>query len=688
MAPEDNFADGLGDIFDEAYNNSETHLTESLKSEEDIYSDFSLYSEGGLKRIELCYNRKTNRKVAMATLKDSTDPQKIEVFLREAKLNAALQHPNIVPVYNIGLDQEKPWFTMKFIAGQSLKEIISELHAGEKNEYADLNTRLDIFLKVCDAIAYAHSLGVIHLDIKPDNIRISKYGDVVVCDWGLADVEASNCDELLLEYCSVLDHDIENHTLIGTVKGSPGYMAPEQTTKLKMRKGCHTDIFSLGCLLYSLLTYEKPFDAASIEELLEKTAKCNFPKPSSIKRDLPFSLEAVCLKAMSLEPTDRYLSVENLQKDIFAYRNGFATNAEEASFVKGLKLLIMRHKSLSIAAVLTLTLVLILTSVFINNLELSKTNAEQLSEKLLLEKDFHEQMGVDSAPLFLQRALDTYVICSFDESLRFVNNAVSRDDTILEAWLLKGKTHFIREEFTAAYDAFIMGGLTKANKLVKLTEKYKKIKLEDHSPLSIKLYLELLADLRPLQNGDIFGKVIHYKAFGNLSLDDRIAFCTGVIKLIHGPSTTRKFVFNFDKETKHLDLSNNPWLRDSNCLQNFPAHSVDLTATPITNFIGLRGQPLKSLNISHTKIIEMHSLTNKEIKNLNISNNGIYNITPINNFPIEVIHIQNTPISNCHDLTKLSQLKELHLHHGQLSKSELDKLSPQIKIVYHPKNQL
>ena len=98
MSDEDDFADGLGELFDEAYNCTDTKLTESLKQEEDIYSDFSLYSEGGLKRIELCYNRKANRKVAMATLKEADDPQKVEVFLREAKLNAALQHPNIVPV--------------------------------------------------------------------------------------------------------------------------------------------------------------------------------------------------------------------------------------------------------------------------------------------------------------------------------------------------------------------------------------------------------------------------------------------------------------------------------------------------------------------------------------------------------------------------------------------------------------
>jgi eukaryotic-like serine/threonine-protein kinase len=687
MSTEDNFADSLGDIFDEAYDNSNTNLTDSLKSDEEIYSDFTLYSEGGLKRIELCYNRQTNRKVAMATLKDSSDPQKVEVFLREAKLNAALQHPNIVPVYNIGLDQASPWFTMKFIAGQSLEAIITQLCEGKKNEFTDLNARLDLFFKVCDAIAYAHSLGVIHLDIKPDNIRISKYGDVVVCDWGLADVEASNCDELLLEYCSVLDHDIEYHTLMGTVKGSPGYMAPEQTTKLKMRKSYHTDIFSLGSLLYSLLTYQKPFRAESIDEILEKTAKCEFQNPSEICGDIPFSLEAVCLKAMSLVPTDRYLSVENLQKDILAYRNGFATKAEDASFFKGLQLLVMRHKLLSLVSIITLSLGFILTALFINNLELSKENIERMNEKLLLEKEFHDQMGVDSAPLFLQRAKDTFLICSFDECLRFANNAISRDDSIIEAWLLKAQTHFIREEYHAAYQAFRKAKLNKSDSLLKITEKYKQLKADDQVALSIPQYLDLLTDMHPLKNGDIFGKLIHYKAYKDLSLDNRIAFSTGVIKLIHGPKSAKGFTIKFNQKTQHLDLSSYSWLKDINCLQNFPAKSVDLSASSINNLIGLRVQKLHRLNISHTKIIELHSLSNKNLKILNISHNAIYNIMPIITFPIEVIYIQNTPIDNCINLKELPRLKELHLHHGQIRQTELDKLSPQVKIIYHPKAQ-
>ena len=233
---------------------------------------------------------------------------------------------------------------MKFIEGRSLEEFVCDLASGKDNELTDLNHRLDIFVKICDATAYAHSLGVLHLDLKPANIRLSDYGDVVVCDWGLADVLSSKCDESLLEYSSMVEYDLNNLTIDGTIKGTIGYMAPEQTSKTGVRKGTYTDIFSLGPVLYSLLTFEKAFKGETFEDVILKTANADFLKPSAIKSEIPISLEAVCLKAMSLKVEDRYASVSDLQSDILAYRNGFATDAENASLFKGLKLLFLRHK--------------------------------------------------------------------------------------------------------------------------------------------------------------------------------------------------------------------------------------------------------------------------------------------------------------------------------------------------------
>jgi len=677
---EDFFEDNLGGLFDEAFDNKSTELTDSLNENREVYSDFSLYSEGGLKRIELCHNSQTNRKVAMATLKDHQDPHKVEVFLREAKLNAALQHPNIVPVYNIGISEKGPWFTMKFIAGKSLQDILDDLKSEVASEYTDLNTRLDIFLKVCDAIAYAHSQGVIHLDIKPDNIRISKYGDVVLCDWGLADVEATCCDEHLLEYCSVLNHDVQNHTLFGTIKGSPGYMAPEQTALLKMRKGFHTDCFSLGCLLYSLLTFERPFTGKSLEDILDNTAKCKYLKPSKINSDIPFSLEAVCIKAMSLKPENRYKDVEELQKEILAYRNGFATNAEDASFWKAVKLLYLRHRTLSLVSILAFLLLLFSAIITFSHLSLSQKNALQLAEKMSLEAEYHRKINKDSAPLFFERAEVAFKTHYLDDALNFVTSAVELDESMKSAWLLKGKLHFINGEFSETIKAIKKS--ESDHHIINLSETFKKYQ-KPGKELSVSVYLEILDILNKEKDYDIFGKMVHKIVYSNISLDNRINFCKKVILMRNPHKKKRALKFNFNEETGHLDISGTTWLRYCLCLQNFPAKSINASKTGIFNTIGFKSQKLTSLDISSTNIIELKTLENKNLKVLKVANCGIPNLSPLYGSPLEILDIRNTGIRSLNFFNEFKNLKEVHVNKGQFNSSFISKLPPKIKLIQH-----
>ena len=141
-----------------------------------------------MKEIYVCTDFSTNRQVAFAQI----SPQKhdlSEAFLREARITAMLQHPNIVPVYDIGILDELAYFTMKLIEGYSLNEII------KKNIYSS-HELLNVFIKVCEAVSYAHSKGIIHLDLKPDNIQVSEHGEVQVCDWGLAKIVNYEQDDL------------------------------------------------------------------------------------------------------------------------------------------------------------------------------------------------------------------------------------------------------------------------------------------------------------------------------------------------------------------------------------------------------------------------------------------------------------------------------------------------------------
>lgn len=678
MRKEENFGQDLSGLFDEAYDIESTPLMDTLLSNEPRYHEFSFYKEGGIKKIQLCHDRKTNRIVAMATPKEDLDKQKIEAFIREAKVNAALQHPNIVPVYNIGIHQEQPWFTMKYIKGKSLEEVIEENKNCESELLNNLNDRLDVFIKICEAISYAHSLGVLHLDLKPDNIRISDFGDVVVCDWGLADIISSKCDESLLEYCTLVEYDLDMMTIDGVVKGTIGYMAPEQTTKTDIRKGPHTDIFSLGALLYTLLTDEKAFFGESFEEVIAKTAICDFPKPSKIKPDIPVSLEAVCLKAMSLKVEDRFSSVEELKRDILAYRNGFATEAENASLLKSLKLLYLRHKVICIVSALAFMLLISLGFLAMNHMNLTKKNALQLAEKKTIEAEYHKKINKEAAPSFYKQAEVAYKTHSFEDAMNFSTTAVELNSNLKNAWLLKGKLHFINGEFSEAFTA-LKNSETDYH-LLATAEKYKDI---IRTP-SIETSLEILKYLNHKKDFEIFGKMVSRITHSNISIDDRIHFCKEVIIMRHNHKKTyRPLKFKFNKKTAHLDISGNRWLANILCLQNFPAKSINASNTGLFIAVAFQSPSLTSLDISSTNITALQSLNNKKLKYLNIANCAIPNLTPIYGLPLEVINIRNTGLRSLSFTKEFKKLKEIHINKGQFSQTFIDNVPPRIKLTYH-----
>ncbi|EDM29354.1 serine/threonine-protein kinase [Lentisphaera araneosa HTCC2155] len=677
MRKEEKFNRNLGQLFEEAYTPEETPLEDALKRAGDRYQEFEFYQQGGIKEIRTCLDSRTGRQVAMATMKAGADLDRKEAFIREARINAALQHPNIVPVYDVGLTNDEPWFTMKFIDGQSLKEIVQKLKNKEASRFNNLADRLELFLKVCDAVAYAHSKGILHLDLKPDNIRISEYGDVVLCDWGLADVIPSECEEPLLEVCSSTSKDFDEMTLDGMVKGTPGYMAPEQTGLVKERKGKHTDIFSLGAMLYTLLTYKKAFSGEYLEDVLTKTSQADFVKPSLVSRNhIPFSLEAVCLKALSEKPKDRYQSVKDLQQEVRNFINGFTTDAENASLMKSLHFWIKRNRTLSIISAFALLLFFGLAVTSIVNLKLAETNAREVAEKLRIEKEYHMRINKGAAPKFFERAQVAYDSFQFDDALNFCVSAVELDSSLIDAWELKARINFTRQEFKAAEQAFkraqVGGGLPLIN------SEYALQKPKDQDSLSTQQYLKLMTKLRDAGLLREFTNLIHYNIFSDISVDERLDFCKGAI-IVHNPHM-KSLNFKFNREFRHLDLSANKDLQVALCMQNFPAASADFSHTDISDFIAFRAQQINALNVSHTSIYELHSLENPELRKLDISHTGISNLKRLAGRPLVKLNISHSAVTTIAHLEQMTQLEELIIHKGQFLESDLKFLPETIKV--------
>jgi tRNA A-37 threonylcarbamoyl transferase component Bud32 len=291
-------------------------------------------------------------------------------FAKEAKVLAQLAHPNIVPIYTRGTDaQGRPFYSMKLIKGRTLQAVLNAIREGDAAAFREYPRAalLTIFRKVCDALAFAHSKRILHRDLKPENIMVGEYGEVLVMDWGLAKVLGEKDENVR----TARAQDTGNYgmTLEGEVMGTPQYMSPEQAQGMVADLDVRSDIYSLGGILYAILTLRPPIEGKTLNEVLSKVkggaisamvqqrggnTPVQAEGPAVMRRQIPEALRAVTLKAMALDREKRYASVEAFAADIESYQNGFATSAEDAGVLRQFGLFVKRNKTISSAAVLLL----------------------------------------------------------------------------------------------------------------------------------------------------------------------------------------------------------------------------------------------------------------------------------------------------------------------------------------------
>ena len=303
---------------------------------------------GGMKCVLLVHDRDTDRDIAMAMMPDFKDRSAAdhELFIREARITASLNHPNIVAVHDMGLDDNgAPFYTMAYLRGLPLTTVLKRIREKRPWEsgYYTLDRRLRIFQRVCNAVNYAHSLNICHLDIKPDNVNIGEFGEVRLFDWGLA------CET-----------DLRGRALLkgSRLKGSPGYMAPEQisTNEAAPPVSKSSDIFALGALLYAMLGLTPPFSGKTSEEILYKTMTEEPPRLSQVAPKgsyIPPELEAICRKAMAKDPADRFASVAEMRLEVM----NFQSRSYQHSFMR-------RHKSNQLSHIILFLFIVIAILIF------------------------------------------------------------------------------------------------------------------------------------------------------------------------------------------------------------------------------------------------------------------------------------------------------------------------------------
>lgn len=401
------------------------------------YEIGKLVARGGMGAILDAKETIIERTVAMKIVLDISSPDALARFVTEGKITGQLEHPNIVPVHELGVDeQQQVFYTMKFVRGVTLRKVLQQLAESDAETITryPLSHLLTIFQKVCDAVAFAHSKGVIHRDLKPENIMLGDFGEVLVMDWGLAKVLGRHAptapEQRTLVSTKSLQEMGSEGTMAGTIMGTPQYMPPEQAHGRIEQLDARSDIYSLGAILYHILTLEPSVTDDDATQVLFKV--CNgeivppaeavaavYDRRSSSSQEtgggqrpplqhlpggrVPESLSAVTMKAMALKQEDRYQSVPELQREIEAYQNGFATSAEHAGLLKQLTLLVKRHKREFAISFAALFILLGFSAWFVVNLRASE-RAARAAEAVAVEKEEETRQALAQAQIALAEA--------------------------------------------------------------------------------------------------------------------------------------------------------------------------------------------------------------------------------------------------------------------------------------------
>ena len=329
-----------------------------------------LHAEGGLGRVWLAHDGDLNRDVALKEIRTDRagHPEAWRRFLKEAQITGQLEHPGIVPVYELARrpEDDQPFYTMRFVKGGTLRQAIADHHARPATEKAgplDRFKLLQSFVAVCQAIGYAHSRGVIHRDLKPQNVVLDDYGVVMVLDWGLARmVDRSDEDVEIRPDVLVTDEANAHATVPNALLGTPAYMAPEQAEGRNDLVDARTDVYGLGAILFEILTGHMPHEGTNTAELLHQIATGETPRARKVDPSVPPALDAVCAKAMARSRNERYVSASDLAEEVQRWVADEPVRAWREPWPQRLSRWARRNRSWVAAAAGTLVFVSIVSS--------------------------------------------------------------------------------------------------------------------------------------------------------------------------------------------------------------------------------------------------------------------------------------------------------------------------------------
>ena len=640
------------------------------------YEVGNLVAGGGMGVIRRAEDLHVRRSVAIKSMSDASvgAPAKRQRFVEEAQVTGQLEHPNIVPVYDLGVDDAgQPFYTMKFVRGITLRTVLDDLLNLRADAIAQfpLGRLLTIFQKTCDAVAFAHSKGVVHRDLKPDNIMIGDFGEVLVMDWGLAKRLGKE------ETGSVRDGQASGspaHTADGAVLGTPHFMSPEQANGLIDQIDARTDIFALGGVLYNILTLQPPFPGETAPESLQLIRDGQVTPPAEVStplshcpgRKIPNSLAAVAMKALAMRPADRYQTVRELQKDIEAYQGGFATSAEQAGTLKLLVLLVKRRKFEFALAAAAIAALLTIGGISIARIIASERVARESLDALRA-----------AAPAYASQAESFIDEHDFNEALEKITTALELTPEKAELHALKGHILESLLRLAEARDAYARALRLKPDNLVAqqnlvLCEKLLRDNAgrEELLPASLNELQQTM--LRQQRSAEALAMV------RRLGKDTQALFDTwktvlerdGLID--QGKSPPRLIID--DTGTFYLNLSRTK-TDNIAALNNMPVKELHLMLTEVRDLSPVKGAPLATLNLAGTPVSDLEPLRGLPLKVLILAGcRNVHDLTPLCECrQLETLLLPPQPgnIECLRQLPKLTRISSLK--HFALTKDELAK---------------
>lgn len=589
-----------------------------------------------------------NRKSKLATLR----------FIEEAQITGQLEHPNIPPVYDLGVNKEgNVFFTMKHIKGVTLESIIKNLQANDADtmHHYSYTVLTNIFIKVCNALEFAHSKKVIHRDIKPENIMIGEYGEVLLMDWGLAKIIGTKeeFEELNEErVSSVRSEDESSNTIEGTTAGTPSFMSPEQATGHMEELDHRADIYSLGASLYSVLALERPVKGKNVQEILKKAASGEI---EDYKRPVPPELQAITFKAMEYNPKHRYQSIKEMEKDLVNYQLGYSVSAKQDSAWDIARKFYLRNKLLASISAIFVFVFLFGSIIFITSLRSQRNNAialQKIAESAL--KQFEQEKlertadNKNSAPTYFAKAQLEGQTNNFKEAEKLMDTAINYDSENQNYLLYRSCL------------AFTNGNLEKAKSDIA------KIKNHPHQKHIDELYKVLnTPNLKSINEGhmtqisQLCSKMKLYDIAQKHSsdLNEKIKIWNKSLADQWG------YIFNLAIYNDLLTFRISSQARlDLSALKGLPLQSIRITNSNISNFAFLENMPLVDVMLFGCSLAtDLSSFRNLKLKSLHLEAVGATDLSPFANAELNTLILKNVNYTTLKPFAH-QPIKELELY--------------------------